>query len=127
MNRLRAFPWRLICLWAAFLILDSVTQLAFKIGGNSLEGVPGGFGWLAQALQTPIVWSAIFGYIAVFCSWIFILKEMELSKAFPITSLTFITVPLLSWIVFDETIGPMRALGIVIILAGVGLLSWEAT
>ncbi len=104
-----------------------MTQLAFKIGGNSLEGVPSGFGWLAQALQTPIVWSAILGYIAVFCSWIFILKEMELSKAFPITSLTFITVPLLSRIVFDETIGPMRALGIVIILAGVGLLSWEAS
>ncbi len=90
-----------------------------------MDGAPTGFGWVVQALQTPIIWSAIFGYTAVFCSWIFILKEMELSKAFPITSLTFITVPMLGWLIFDETIGLMRALGILIILAGVGLLSWE--
>lgn len=91
-----------------------------------MDGAPVGFGWMAQALQTPIIWSAILGYAAVFCSWIFILKEMELSKAFPITSLTFITVPMLGWLIFGESIGWMRAIGILIILAGVGLLSWDA-
>jgi len=125
-SKQRTLPWRLISLWAGFLILDSLTQLAFKMGGNSMDGAPVGFGWMAQALQTPIIWSAILGYAAVFCSWIFILKEMELSKAFPITSLTFITVPMLGWLIFGESIGWMRAIGILIILAGVSLLSWDA-
>lgn len=119
--------WKLLVLWAGFLVLDSLTQLAFKMGGNALAAAPEGLGWFVQALTTPIIWAAICGYIAVFCSWIFILKEMELSKAFPLTSLTFITVPLLGWLVFGESIDLMRGISIGIILLGVSLLAWEPT
>jgi len=123
----RPWPWRLIMLWVGFLALDTFTQVAFKLGGNALSQTPDGWQWFVVALTTPVVWAAIFGYIGVFSFWILILHKMELSRAFPLTSLTYISVPLLAWAVLGEKIDLSRGFGIAVILVGVSLLGWETT
>lgn len=58
-------------------------------------------------------------YGSVFCLWIFVLQKMELSRAFPFAALTFVFVPLLSYLFLNETISMSTILGAGVIIVGI--------
>jgi drug/metabolite transporter (DMT)-like permease len=118
------FPnlWSTVLLWVALLGVETFTQLAFKAGSEKLDGGRFDWLWVGAALTTPSVWLAIVGYLATFVVWMLILQRMDLSKAFPMTGLTYITVPLLAWLAFGEVTNGTRALGIAFIAVGAMLL-----
>jgi len=113
---------RQAAIWLAFIALDTGTQLAFKWGADSLGDMDFGLDMLARAMPLPGVWLAILGYVGTFVVWMAILRDMPLSRAFPMTGLVYVTVPLLAWLAFGERIDPVRAGGIGLIIAGVVLL-----
>jgi drug/metabolite transporter (DMT)-like permease len=55
--------------------------------------------------------------------WIHLLRSMPLSAAYPFMGLSFVLVPLLGVLVFQESISLNQALGAGLILAGVSLSS----
>jgi len=118
-------PWRAIAIWIAFIALDTGTQLAFKWGADGLADLDFGWAMLARALALPGVWLAAAGYAGTFVVWMMILRDMPLSRAFPMTGLAYVTVPLLAWIVFGDRIDLMRGLGIALIVGGVVALGWD--
>src|SRR5690606_11199045 len=73
----RTARWRLVALWSTFLLLDAVTQLAFKWGGLGLAGVEFGPVWLDTAARSIAVWVAIAGYGALFVVWVIILQGSD--------------------------------------------------
>lgn len=112
--------WRTTAsLWTAFVALDTGTQIAFKWGAGPLSGLDFGWPLIAQALSTPGVLIAAAGYTATFWVWVRILNTMPLSRAFPITGLAYVTVPLLAAAIFGEAIDMTQAAGIALIVAGV--------
>ena len=117
--------WRQLVIWLAFIALDTGTQLAFKWGADGLGDMDFGFAMLARSVTLPGVWLAIAGYLATFFVRMAILRDMPLSRAFPMTGLVYITVPLLAWSAFGERIDLPRAGGIALIIAGVVLLGGE--
>jgi drug/metabolite transporter (DMT)-like permease len=128
----RPHPWSTALLWAALLAIETATQLAFKAGSEKLDAADVDsswlvttYSWMIAALTTPQVWLAILGYLATFVVWMLILQRMDLSKAFPITALCYVTVPVFAWLIFGETTSPARAIGIAFIVAGVMLLGRE--
>ena len=110
-------------LWGLFLALDSCTQIAFKAGGNALNGVGFGSVWFDRFLATPAIWLGIAGYVLAFGLWIAILQGSELTRAFTLQGATFATVPLGGWLFFGEQISLARAAGIALIIVGVTLIS----
>ena len=118
----KPFPWRALAVWGAFIALDTGTQLAFKWGADHLADLDFGLAMLARALTLPGVWLAAAGYAGTFVVWMMILRTMPLSRAFPMTGLAYVTVPLLAWLVFGDRIDLTRGLGIALIVAGVALL-----
>jgi multidrug transporter EmrE-like cation transporter len=110
-------------LWGLFLALDSGTQIAFKAGGNALNGIDFGIAWLDRFLATPAIWVGIAGYVLAFVLWIAILQGSELTRAFTLQGATFVTVPLGGWLFFGEQISLARASGIGLIIVGVTLIS----
>jgi multidrug transporter EmrE-like cation transporter len=112
-----------IGLWTLFLALDSGTQIAFKAGGNALNGVEFGLAWFDRFLATPAIWLGIAGYVLAFALWIAILQGSELTRAFTLQGATFATVPLGGWLFFGEHISLERAAGIALIILGVTLIS----
>lgn len=116
---------RQLLVWLAFIGLDTATQLAFKLGAVGLGDMDFGLDMLARAVRLPGVWLAVAGYLGTFFVWMAILRDMPLSRAFPMTGLVYITVPLLAWGAFGEQIGPLRAGGIALIIGGVVLLGME--
>jgi drug/metabolite transporter (DMT)-like permease len=121
----RSFPWRTLAVWSAFIALDTLTQLAFKWGADQLAGLDFGLPMIARAAALPGVWLAALGYAGTFVVWMAILRMMPLSRAFPMTGLAYVTVPLLAWIALGERIDLARACGIALIVAGVIALGSE--
>ena len=117
--------WRQILIWLAFIGLDTGTQIAFKWGAEGLGDMDFGLEMLAKSVTLPGVWFAVIGYLGTFLVWMAILRDMPLSRAFPMTGLAYVTVPLLAWLVLGESIDLTRACGIGMIVAGVIALGGE--
>ena len=97
-------------------LLISVGQILFKLtsertGGADLSGV-------AAMLMDPflIVAIAIYGFGTVV--WIYVLKAVPLTVAYPFMALTFCAVPLLAWALLGETLTLRYGLGVGLIVAG---------
>ena len=111
-----------IAIVGMFLLADTAVQIAFKIAGDRLGSGSLDVSWLATAASTPVMWLAIVLYFAVFVLWMLILQDMDLSRAFPLTALTYVTVPAAGILFFHETLDWQRSTGIALILIGVLLV-----
>ncbi len=102
-------------------------QLMFKHATNSLGEMPAtlqeGTVFLVKAmLNLYIIGGFVLAFVASL-SWIFAVSRLELSFAYPFTSLNFVLVMIFSAIVFQEQINLTKILGILAICLGVYLIS----
>ena len=93
-------------------------QILFKLGagnwtGNSLAE------WFWSFILNPFLMTAIFLYAFTIVVWIFVLRTLPLSIAYPLTALSYVIVPLLSFFIAHEKITLQTAIGSLIIIVGV--------
>ncbi|MBS7543937.1 EamA family transporter [Ancylobacter oerskovii] len=105
-----------------YLLVDTGTQIAFEATSRAIGDMPISPAFLQAVAQSPASWVAALLYFATYASWILILKYCSLGRAFPLTTLSYVTVPLASWLIFGEGVGLVPAIGIALILAGVWLI-----
>jgi len=72
------------------------------------------------------LWLGVLTVTVVFILWSTILSKIDLSVAVPVCSFSYILVPLVSIIFFNEKITLLRWLGIFLILTGVIFVSMSA-
>lgn len=97
-------------------LLISAGQILFKLTSaraGSLDAAG-----LAATLSDPylIAALAIYGFGTVV--WVYVLKTVPLTVAYPFMALTFCAVPLLAWALLGETLTPRYMLGAGLIVAG---------
>jgi drug/metabolite transporter (DMT)-like permease len=104
-------------------ILDTAGQLLWKYCVNLLPADAGLSQTAWAVLQQPmfIVLAAVF--LLQLFNWMKVLEHADLSFAQPITSLSYVTVCVLSAILFGEHIGTAKIAGVVCVLGGVWLVS----
>lgn len=97
-------------------VLVSASEVAKKIGADSAK---------AQSvvdvsqLRSPWVWlSVILGILGLLC-WLNALRKISLSVAYNLAGLQLMLVPLGSWWLLGEHIGPKQWLGIALVFLGV--------
>jgi drug/metabolite transporter (DMT)-like permease len=112
-------------LFGVFLAVDTAVQIAFKAAAKQLGDGDMNAEWLAAAASSPMVWCAVLLYLTVFVLWMLILQQIDLSRAFPLTALTYVTVPAAGVLLFHESLTLVQAGGIALILAGVVLVGQE--
>jgi drug/metabolite transporter (DMT)-like permease len=78
---------------------------------------------IPKVIFSPLVWLGILLYVANFFIWITVLSRVELSVAFPVGSTCYIFVPLLAIFFLHEQVGPLRWLGILLIILGIHFVS----
>jgi multidrug transporter EmrE-like cation transporter len=111
-------------LWLVFgcTIFGAAAQILIKWGANSLAPHPG-VGELILRIFT--VWPLFVGYSFYGVSTILLvlaLRHGELSLLYPVIALTFVWVTFLSFLVFHDSMNPLKLLGISIIVGGVAIL-----
>lgn len=110
--------------------IESFGDLFFKMGtlstgihnvtmANMLE-------FASRLTSNPWLWAGIILYLANFFLWITLLSRVDLSVAFPMSSLTYIIVPLLAIVFLQEKVQPVRWTGIFFIIIGVSLAGRSA-
>lgn len=109
-------------LFGVFLAVDTAVQITFKLAAEQLGDGALDAGWLAAAASSPTVWCAVALYLTVFVLWMVILQQIDLSRAFPLAALTYITVPAAGMLFFHESLSLAQTGGIALILVGVALV-----
>ena len=108
------------------LILGAVAfsaagQLFLKSGAQQLAGVEGVSFLLAAARHVHVL-SGLFAWALSTVCWLYVLRVEPLSKAYLLSSLTYLLIPIASVYVFGEQIRRLHAVAMVLIIAGVALL-----
>ncbi len=116
-------PLRLAAGLALAIILDTAVQLLWK---SAVADVPpaSSLPFTVEAImQQPMFIVVGILMIVQLVNWLKVLGNADLSYAKPITSLSYVTVTVLSVVLLGETIHPVQIAGIVIVIAGVWLIS----
>lgn len=108
------------------LILGAVAfsalgQLLLKSGTRQLAG-HGRFEFLIAAARDPRILSGLAAWAASTVCWLYVLRVAPLSRAYGLSSLTYLLIPLASVYLFGEPLRRPHALGMVLIIAGVACL-----
>src|SRR2546426_3627340 len=76
-----------------------VSELLLKRGASEIANPANAWSWTGiNGLSSPLVWWAIIFIIASFITWLYVLKYIPLSIAFPLSRVVDALVPLCSWI-----------------------------
>lgn len=102
--------------------LVSVAQILIKIGANSLsshEADKTAFSLIINVITTPKIVLGTVCYIISLTLWIYILMRTKLSVAYPLMSLSYVTVMILSAYFLKENVHIVQWLGAILIIAGI--------
>jgi multidrug transporter EmrE-like cation transporter len=115
-----------------FVILLSVAitaaaQLVLKVGMTNapVQRLIGqGFSpRLIAIFFDPYVFGGLVLYVGAAMLWLFVLAKFEVSYAYPFVALGFVITALAGWLFFDDAMSLGRALGTLLICAGVVLVA----
>jgi drug/metabolite transporter (DMT)-like permease len=122
-NRLSGFgnPWLQLGLSVACVF---VSELLLKRGATDVAAPGSAFSWTGiNGLASPLVWWAILLIVASFISWLYVLRYIPLSVAYPLSRVVDILVPLGCWIFLGEMISALRWCGIALVVIGLALVA----
>ncbi|HHV65894.1 MAG TPA: EamA family transporter [Peptococcaceae bacterium] len=104
------------------IMLGAIGQFTLKLAAGELR-TDGGLFSLAMSLINQKLILAIACFVLSMLMWIFVLKKLELSIAYPMVSLGYVFVMLISFFFLQEQIYLTKVLGTGLIVTGVILLN----
>ena len=115
-----ANPWLVLVFEVVFV---TAAETLLKVGASKTARVAG-WEWTGLlALGSIWTWCAIVLIVLSFLCWIYVLKYIPLSIAFPLSNVVHVLIPLNCWIFLDEHISPRRWCGIAIVILGLAMLA----
>lgn len=96
----------------------AVGQLLFKLSSRALAGTDGLSG-LARLAYEPYFLLSLTVYGGATVLWVWLLKELPLTVAYPFFALSFVFVPLISLLFLGEQVSLRYWAGIAMIMAGI--------
>lgn len=113
-------PWIVLVLE---IILVTGSETLVKIGASRTARIAG-WEWTGlTGLGSVWIWCAIGLVILSFLCWIYVLRYIPLSIAFPLSQVVHVLVPLSSWIFLSEHISPRRWCGIAVVILGLAVMA----
>src|SRR6266496_3673651 len=114
-------PWLQLGLRVVCLL---VSELLLKRGATDIAKPDSAFSWTGvNGLASPLVWWAILLIIASFISWLYVLRYVPLTIAYPLSRVVDVLVPLGCWIFLGEFISILRWCGIALVVVGLALVA----
>ncbi len=119
-----ANPWLQV---AISTLSVTISELFLKRGAMSTVHLSQQWAWTGlTGLASPLVWLGIIFVILSFIAWLYALKHLPLSVAFPASQAVHVLIPLSSWLVLGEQITTVRWCGIALVLAGLAVVAKPA-
>ena len=116
-----ANPWLQLAL-SVLCVLAS--ELLLKRGASEVADPNSALSWTGiNGLTSALVWWAILLVIVSFASWLYVLKYIPLTVAFPLSRVVDVLVPISCWIFLGEIISVRRWCGIALVIIGLALVA----
>jgi drug/metabolite transporter (DMT)-like permease len=114
-------PWLQLGLSIACV---AIYELLLKRGAADTANLSARWSWTGlTGLASIYVWVAIVFVILSLITWLYVLRYIPLSIAFPISQAVHVLVPLGSWFVLGENIVTMRWIGIALVSLGLAVVA----
>ena len=102
----------------------TIYELLLKRGAAETANLSSRWSWTGlSGLASIYVWVAIVFVILSLVTWLYVLRYIPLSIAFPISQAVHVLVPLGSWFVLGENIVTMRWIGIALVSLGLAVVA----
>ena|SRR5438067_244305 len=99
-------------------------QFFLKRGAMRAPALPATVNWTGiSGLASPQVWIGIVLLAVSFASWLYVLRFLPLSIAFPLSQFVHVLVPIGSWILLGELISTRRWGGIALVVVGIFIVA----
>jgi len=109
------------------VLLGAFGQLSMKRGMSRIGFISPNLSNLAsnlvRILTEPFVLLGLFLYAVSTIFWLIVLSRVDLSYAYPMISIGYVLILVLSWVFLNEHISLVRVLGVLLICGGVFLIS----
>jgi drug/metabolite transporter (DMT)-like permease len=116
-----ANPWFHLALSVACV---TVYELLLKRGAAETAHLTERWSWTGlSGLASIYVWIAIVFVVLSLVTWLYVLRYIPLSIAFPISQAVHVLVPLGSWLVLGENIIGLRWVGIALVSLGLAVVA----
>jgi multidrug transporter EmrE-like cation transporter len=106
-------------LWGLIPLFITTSQFCLKMTALDMENMAFSLSWLENAASSMWIWAALLSEAVAFVIWMEILAIHDLSKAFPLSAISYILILCMGWFVFNEQILLLQLFGSGLILAGV--------
>lgn len=114
-------PWLHL---AISTICVAIYELLLKRGASEMADPNSSWSWTGlNGLGSIYVWVAIVFVIASLITWLYVLRYLPLSIAFPIAQSVHVLVPLGSWLILGEHIVSLRWIGIALVSLGLAIVA----
>jgi drug/metabolite transporter (DMT)-like permease len=110
-----------VTLWLLNILLDTFGQLSFKAAATAPDLGDGLARWKAMA-RRPWIWCGIAAYVGEFLAWLAFLSLLPLSEGVLLGSINIVAVMIAGRVLFNETLSPLRTLGILLVAGGVAVV-----
>lgn len=102
----------------------TIYELLLKRGAAETAHLSSTWSWTGlTGLASIYVWIAIVFVILSLITWLYVLRYLPLSIAFPISQAVHVLVPLGSWLVLGENIVTLRWIGIAFVSLGLAVVA----
>src|SRR5688500_12837776 len=120
-GRLAMMQGKTVLLILGAVAFSAMGQLLLKSGAQHLAGL-GRLEFLLAAARDMHVLAGLAAWAASTLCWLYVLRVAPLSRAYGLTSLTYVLIPLASVYVFGEQVRRLHGVGTVLIILGVACL-----
>jgi multidrug transporter EmrE-like cation transporter len=100
---------------------SALGQLLLKSGAQRQAGL-GRLEFLLATARDGDVMSGLAAWTASTVCWLYVLRVAPLSRAYLLSSLTYVIIPMTSLFIFGEQLRRIHVLGMILILMGVACL-----
>jgi drug/metabolite transporter (DMT)-like permease len=114
---------RVLIGFCALVLIDTWTQISFKLASRQTGEFVMNTRWLSAALVSPFIYAAIAGYLAAFLAWMTLLEHAPVGPAFAASHLEVVTVLIISVPLFNEHLSVGKLSGAACIVTGIIMLS----
>lgn len=104
------------------IAINIAGQSVLKAGVNKLGELSFGFGPIIKAFSSFWVLGGLALYVVSSVFWILGLSHKDLSYAYPMLSVGYLVIVLISWKFLDESISPTRLAGVLLVSLGIILV-----
>ncbi|MDP9123008.1 MAG: EamA family transporter [Pseudomonadota bacterium] len=114
---------RVVAVLAIAITLDTLSQLLWKLAATRLPSSASPAALIHAIANDPLPLLVIGVFLLQLVNWLLVLERVDLSYAQPLTALSYVSVCLLSAWFFGERLDAHKVLGVLLVLAGVVLVS----